>query len=248
MVTVSDIKNVKFRKTNIGGYRAEDVDNFLDEVQDSYEKLQKENLNLTHKIKILADRVSQYRKDEDSVKTALVSAQKLASAALSEAQKEADIILETAQKEASEILKNANNEIANQKETLIGLKKAVKDFRSNILSLYKEHLKLVNSFNAEDRLPANFNNKIDKKLEDDKESDLLDSAKIENEIKISSDLLDSAKVENEIKMNSNFEKDEENEKDMTFEEVSSNKFFDLKFGEDYDVSKDTKEEPVGLFT
>ena len=42
MLTVNDIRDVKFRKTNIGGYKAEDVDNFLDEVQDSYEKLQRE--------------------------------------------------------------------------------------------------------------------------------------------------------------------------------------------------------------
>lgn len=28
MLTVNDIRDVKFRKTNIGGYKAEDVDNF----------------------------------------------------------------------------------------------------------------------------------------------------------------------------------------------------------------------------
>ena len=164
MLTVNDIRDVKFRKTNIGGYKAEDVDNFLDEVQDSYEKLQRENLNLTQKIKILADRVSQYRKDEDSVRDALVGAQKLANSELAKAKAEAANIIEKAQKEADSILKNANSVIKNQKETLVNLKKAVRDFRSDILSRYKEHLKLVNSFNAEDRLPINFNDKNNEKL------------------------------------------------------------------------------------
>ena len=231
MLTVNDIKNAKFRKTNLGGYKAEDVDNFLDEVQDSYEKLQKENLNLTQKIKILADRVSQYRKDEDSVKTALVSAQKLANAAVTDAKKEADAILRSAKAEADSILKNANNDILTQKETLANLKKAVKEFRSEILSRYKEHLKLVNAFNAEDRLPANyFEDKAAEKVEEIEETPNTEELKIENIQSFSNDV-------NSV---------EENKFD--FEEASSSKFSDLKFGEDYDVSTDMKEEPVGLFS
>ena len=221
MLTVNDIRDVKFRKTNIGGYKAEDVDNFLDEVQDSYEKLQKENLSLTQKIKILADRVSQYRKDEDSVKDALVGAQKLANSELAKAKAEAMEIIEKAQKEADSILKNANSDIKNQKETLANLKKAVREFRSDILSRYKEHLKLVNSFNAEDRLPLNFNDKNIEKSEEPA------SIKSENN-----------KVFNSVEYNSDLENHLEPENEVNDDYTS--KFYDLKFGEDYDVSKDTK--------
>ena len=228
MLTVNDIKDAKFRKTNIGGYKAEDVDNFLDEVQISYEKLQKENLNLTQKIKILADRVSQYRKDEDSVKIALVGAQKLASSAIADAKKEANTIIENAKKEADFILNNANREIMGQKETLINLKKAVKDFRSNILTLYKEHLKLVNSFNAEDRLPADFKEKVENSNNNELKPEKLD-----------------------IHSDSGFEQDADackNKSENEPRDISSEKFADLKFGEDYDLSKDMNEEPVGLLS
>lgn len=221
MLTVNDIRDVKFRKTNIGGYKAEDVDNFLDEVQDSYENLQKENLSLTQKIKILADRVSQYRKDEDSVKDALVGAQKLANSELAKAKAEAMEIIEKAQKEADSILKNANSDIKNQKETLANLKKAVREFRSDILSRYKEHLKLVNSFNAEDRLLINFNDKNIEKSEE--------HASIKSE---------NTKVFDSADYNSDLENHLENENESNDDYTS--KFYDLKFGEDYDVSKDTK--------
>lgn len=217
MLTVNDIRDVKFRKTNIGGYKAEEVDNFLDEVQDSYEKLQRENLNLTQKIKILADRVSQYRKDEDSVRDALVGAQKLANSELAKAKAEAANIIEKAQKEADSILKNANSDIKNQKETLVNLKKAVRDFRSDILSRYKEHLKLVNSFNAEDRLPINFNDKNNEKLKE------FEPDKSEN-IRAFESTEGNSNLENEDELNNNY----------------SGKFSDLRFGEDYDVREDTK--------
>ena len=62
MLTVNDIKNVKFRRSNIGGYKHEDVDNFIDNVQEDYEKLQIENADIKDKLKILADKVSEYRK------------------------------------------------------------------------------------------------------------------------------------------------------------------------------------------
>ena len=217
MLTVNDIRDVKFRKTNIGGYKAEDVDNFLDEVQDSYEKLQRENLNLTQKIKILADRVSQYRKDEDSVRDALVGAQKLANSELAKAKAEAANIIEKAQKEADSILKNANSDIKNQKETLVNLKKAVRDFRSEIFSRYKENLKLVNSFNAEDRLPINFNDKNNEKLKE------FEPDKSEN-IRAFESTEGNSNLENEDELNNNY----------------SGKFSDLRFGEDYDVREDTK--------
>lgn len=234
MLTVNDIRDIKFRKTNIGGYRPEDVDVFLDEVQDSYEKLQRENVNLTQKIKILADRINKYRQDEDSVKTALVSAQKLADLSVLEAKKEAENIISTAKNEANHIVATANNEILAQKETLINLKKAVKDFRANILSLYKEHLKLVNSFNAEDRFPANFTEEVEQVAQSSQ-------AEIKNE-EVSTPR--EAANDTIIDISSNPDNRELSSSSCDM----ASKFSDLKFGENYDVSQDVNESPLGLFS
>ncbi len=229
MLTVNDIKDVRFRKTNIGGYRPEDVDVFLDEVQDSYEKLQRENLSLTQKIKILADRINQYRQDEDSVKTALVSAQKLADLSVLEAKKEGEKIINAAKSEAERIVNTANHEILAQKETLLNLKKAVKEFRANILSLYKEHLKLVNSFNAEDRLPAN-----------------MPEEPAQNE-QFKQEETSEPEVNQNVAQNVVDIRSTSDNKETSNIDDTSSKFTDLKFGEDYDVSKDANESPLGLF-
>ena len=136
---------------------------------------------------------------------------------MAKAKAEASNIIEKAQKEADSILKNANSDIKNQKETLVNLKKAVRDFRSDILSRYKEHLKLVNSFNAEDRLPINFNDKNNEKLKE------FEPDKLEN-IRAFESTEDNSNLENEDELNNNY----------------SGKFSDLRFGEDYDVREDTK--------
>lgn len=47
MLTIDEIKNISFRKATLnGGYRAEDVDSFIDEVIVSFEQLKKEKLTL----------------------------------------------------------------------------------------------------------------------------------------------------------------------------------------------------------
>ena len=44
MLTINDIINASFNKSNFGGYKTEDVDIFIDEVKESYELLIKKNI------------------------------------------------------------------------------------------------------------------------------------------------------------------------------------------------------------
>ena len=46
MLTLNDIINVSFRKSRLSGYNTEDVDNFIDQVKESYDELMKKNIEL----------------------------------------------------------------------------------------------------------------------------------------------------------------------------------------------------------
>lgn len=96
MLTPDKIKEKSFQTTGRGSYRAEDVDSFLNEVSASYEQMFKENSDLIKKISLLAKKVEEYRADEESLKMALLNAQKLADKIVAEAK-------ETAEKENAEI-------------------------------------------------------------------------------------------------------------------------------------------------
>lgn len=101
MLTPDKIKEKSFQTTGRGSYRAEDVDSFLNEVSASYEQMFKENGDLIKKISLLAKKVEEYRADEESLKMALLNAQKLADKIVAEAketaeQENADIKEETA--------------------------------------------------------------------------------------------------------------------------------------------------------
>ena len=159
MLTLNDIINVSFRKSNFSGYRSEDVDDFIDEVKDSYDLLIKKNIEqketndaLTAEIARLKKEneelkvyVDQYQKDEDEIKNALISAQKLSDASIREARHKAEIILKDANLKAERIVSSAEVEIMEQKGEFDRIKQLVSDFRSNLLDMYKEHLTLVNA-------------------------------------------------------------------------------------------------------
>lgn len=90
MLTPDKIKEKQFQSSGRGSYRADDVDAFMNEVSASYEQMFKENGDLIRKISILAKKVEEYRADEESLKLALLNAQKLADQIVAEAKEKAE--------------------------------------------------------------------------------------------------------------------------------------------------------------
>lgn len=160
MLSLNDIKHKRFQKASLrGGYMREEVDDFLDEVESSYDALiqktaeQHDGLErkdaqvrqLNEKIKELESGIDKYRKEEDEIKEALVSAQKMRDASVREARHQAEAILNDAHLKAKDIVSGAEKEIDGQQEKLLEMKQAVSDFRSNLLNLYKQHITLINN-------------------------------------------------------------------------------------------------------
>ena len=57
MLKSEDIANVSFRRANLGGYRPDDVDAFIDQVQLTFDQMKKEREELAQKLDLLAQKV-----------------------------------------------------------------------------------------------------------------------------------------------------------------------------------------------
>lgn len=77
MIASDDVRRVTFDRA-MRGYRCEDVDDYLKQVADSIDSLAAENDDLQKKLVILAQRIDQYRADEDTLSTTMINAQRLA--------------------------------------------------------------------------------------------------------------------------------------------------------------------------
>ena len=78
MITAQDIREKTFEKAKFGGYDMASVDDFLEELAEDVTAAQKENAVLKSKMKILVDKIEEYRANEEAAQRALLSAQKLA--------------------------------------------------------------------------------------------------------------------------------------------------------------------------
>lgn len=132
MLSPAEIKEKVFEQSVIGGYRREDVDDFMSQLEKDYEKIYTENSELISKLKLCVEKIESYQKDEEFLKTAIINAQKLnevtlkdievkekeieisakerASAILDEAGVKAGILLKDAKAKADSVIENAKAE------------------------------------------------------------------------------------------------------------------------------------------
>lgn len=142
MLTPDEIRNITFTK-GIGGYKTSEVDIFIDQCADTVEALLAEKAELSKKLEILADKLVEYRNDEDSIRTALLSAQRLGDTVVREANHKAGLILDDAKIKAQKMQENAQRSIASEQEELRRIQREIASFKSRMLSIYREHLSLI---------------------------------------------------------------------------------------------------------
>ena len=104
MITAQDIREKGFERARINGYDMASVDEFLEELADDVAATQKENAVLKSKMKVLVDKIEEYRSNEDALNAALLSAQKLAVQIENEARQRAAATIAEAEQKAQETI------------------------------------------------------------------------------------------------------------------------------------------------
>ena len=97
MLTPQEIQDQKFEKAVFGGYDMGQIDKFLDAVLSDYTSLYKENAALKAKMRVLVDKIEEYRAVDEELRKTLYNAQIAAKDTVSRAQAEAERILRDAQ-------------------------------------------------------------------------------------------------------------------------------------------------------
>ena len=149
MLTPAEIKSKTFDKTFGRGYRMDDVESYHETVADSMSDLLSQNADLEKKLEILADKLTEYREDEESLRTALLGAQKLGDSVIRESKTKAEIIMRDATIKADTMINNAKHQIEREQDTLLSLQKEVASFKNRLIALYKQHLELVSALPGE---------------------------------------------------------------------------------------------------
>lgn len=97
------------------GYKKEEVEEFLADVAREMSQLKKENEDLEKKLQVCADKIREYREDEDALKDALLGAQKTGNAIIAESKEKAANIVQEAEDKRDEMMNNADEYVADRK-------------------------------------------------------------------------------------------------------------------------------------
>ncbi|MBR1658936.1 MAG: DivIVA domain-containing protein [Oscillospiraceae bacterium] len=150
MITAQDIRERTFEKAVFGGYDMATVDTFMEEVANDLLLLQKENATLKGKMKVLVDKVEEYRRSEEELQRAILSAQKMGSQIEKSAQEKADAILKDANQEAQRIIEEATYESRAEKARLEEAKSVSAKFIDSMDMLCHRQLEFLQKMNELD--------------------------------------------------------------------------------------------------
>lgn len=100
MMTPQEVASHSFAKATLGGYNLGQVDEFLDALTEDYSALYNENAILKNKLKVLSDKVEEYRATEETMRKTLLAAQQMAEAMMDEAKRKRDEMIGSAEQGA----------------------------------------------------------------------------------------------------------------------------------------------------
>ena len=117
MMTSNDIRDVKFSKA-MAGYKQEEVDDFLNLVEEDYHNFENYMRTMQEKVDGMANAVAEAKKSESSLQNVLISAQQLADNIVAEANAKAEAIVSNARAEADNATAEAKILLINFDEKL----------------------------------------------------------------------------------------------------------------------------------
>ena len=155
MFTPQEVSEKVFPKASFGGggYSMASVDEFLDALTEDYTALFKENVTLKAKLKVLAEKVEEYRSTEEAMRQALLTAQKMAAKLVQEAQAEKEQILSDARTEAQAEIHRLDDERQAEERKLRAAQEKTAEFIRRSDELCKAQSAFLQSLPELDFLP-----------------------------------------------------------------------------------------------
>ena len=232
MLTVDQIKNISFKKASIGGYRPDEVDEFIDEVTATVEELKKQNLDIIAKSEVLVNKIEEYRGKEDSISSAEENALKEAERIKEEAVKQAAEIIEKAKAEADEIIADANNRVIHEKEMIAKIEQEAADVRKKLTDAYQLQIDALKVLPKQKEVDA-IKNGLDEEYPTETYSEEKSGETGGEAFETIEEAAEDAKAETEDTAAA--EADTEPGTIQIEKSAFERKFGKLKFGDDYDV-------------
>jgi len=152
MLTPQEITDKVFVKAVFGGYDMTGVDDFLETLSADYNSLYKENAILKSKLKVLVEKVEEYRSTEDAMRMALLTAQRMGEEITTEANKKKDKTIRDAEREAESKLTETARRIEEEELRLSVAAKETSKFIELSQAIMQKHSEFLTKLETARRM------------------------------------------------------------------------------------------------
>lgn len=149
-ITPNEISNKDFKKV-FRGYDMDEVDEFLDQLVEDYEKLYKENINLKDNVSVLEEKIIHYSNIEATLQNTLLLAQTTADQVKENSKKEIEILLKDANTDAVNIVKKADEKVIEVNKEYEKIKYDYMTFRTRFKALLEAQINSLEKTDIEIR-------------------------------------------------------------------------------------------------
>lgn len=162
MLAPHELKNREFTKS-LRGYSTVEVDEHIDFIIEKYSELYRENDELEKKLRLTEAQLDAMKGEEESIRSALVNAQKASTRIINEANERADVIMRSAKNSCDRLIAEFKANIKKETERLNEARKEVAAFKAALFEEYQAHIELIEKI-APDIAPVSSDNRTAEEL------------------------------------------------------------------------------------
>ena len=176
MLAPHELKNKQFQKT-FKGYNPQEVDEYLDFLLEKYTEAYRENNELERKLRIVVTNLDEIKDEEESIRSTLISAQKMAEKIIADANDRADVITGAIKDRCDGVIAEFRQQLQAEKEKAWLIRTSIIDFKKQIYELYGQHIEDLKNISVneiedivlpnDDALVANIFNDVKGRIEEE---------------------------------------------------------------------------------
>ena len=183
-ITPMDIEQQEFSRS-FRGYNEEEVDDFLDKIVKDYEELINENVRLNEEIERMQEKLKEFSEIEETLRSALLNAQKSAEEMKGRVESEAKIIIEKAEMEAKSLKQQVFQREDLVKNEIDNLRRYKFIFKEKFKSMLNLYLKMLENEEFEEVGNYNIKEEISKeKIREEVSKEKTDELPLEQNSKV----------------------------------------------------------------
>lgn len=179
MLAPHELKNKSFSKS-IKGYNPAEVDEYIEFLIGKYTEAYRENNELERKLHVVVTNLDEIKDEEESIRSTLIAAQKMADKIVADAKERADIITGAIKERCDAVIAEFKEQLGAEKQEMWELRTRIVEFKKELFDMYRGHIESIKSVSVneideivlpdDDRLVARIFTDVKNGIEENEES------------------------------------------------------------------------------